>query len=157
MLRRIFSSGLFAFYGLFSGWTLVFLLIEIFPGILTVIPLKGIKYYALKKEYVSDLALVFVYRQTNYVFRKTFIGDLYSTGYGLPAQPLDYLATYDRSTGFARIRHKPHTVLPSLETLISNSGKATRKLLPSLESRNRPIRFEYWPRVVWPLSIPGIT
>ena len=94
MLRRIFSLGLFALYGLFSGWILLFLLIEIFPGILTVIPLKEIKYYALKKEYVSDPALVFTYRQTNYAYRKSFIGDLYSTGYGLPAQPLDYLATY---------------------------------------------------------------
>jgi SGNH hydrolase-like domain, acetyltransferase AlgX len=95
MLRRIFSSGLFAFYGLVSGWTLFFLLIEFFPGILTAIPLQEIKYYALKKQYLSDPALVFVYRQTNYVYRKSFVGDLYSTGYGLPAQPVDYVSTYD--------------------------------------------------------------
>jgi hypothetical protein len=93
-VRRTFRSGLFTLYSIVLGWILVFLLIELFPGILTIIPLKDIKYYALKKEYVSDPALVFVYRQTNYVHRTSFVGDLYSPAYGIPAQPVDYVATY---------------------------------------------------------------
>ena len=93
-MKQLFSWGMCALSSLVSGWILVFLFIELFPGILAVIPFQEIKYYALKKEYISDPTLVFTYRQTNYAYRKSFIGDLYSTGYGLPAQPVDYLATY---------------------------------------------------------------
>jgi hypothetical protein len=94
MLRRIFCAGLFTVYSIVLAWTFIFSLIELFPAILTVIPLNEIKYYALKKTYVSDPELVFVYRETGYVHTTSFVGDLYSADYGIPARAVDYVATY---------------------------------------------------------------
>src|SRR5688572_4256869 len=94
MLRKIFCAGLFTLYSIVLAWTLIFSLIELFPAILTIIPLNEIKYYAWKKTYVSDPELVFVYRQTDYVHTTSFVGDLYSADYGIPAQAVDYVATY---------------------------------------------------------------
>lgn len=101
MPRRILRSALFTVYSVVFGWLLAFLSIELFPAVLNIIPLQQIKYYALKKEYVSDPALVFTYRQTNYTYRKSLMGDLYSTGYGIPAEPVRYVASYNED-GFRK-------------------------------------------------------
>lgn len=95
MLRKFVKLGLFTIYSLSLGCMLFLLLIEIFPDILTVLPLQGIQYYALKSNYVSDPELVFVYRQTNTVKRSKFVGDSYKPEYGVPPESIDYVATYD--------------------------------------------------------------
>jgi hypothetical protein len=110
MLRNVFRSGVFTLYSIVFGWILVFLLIELFPGILTIIPLKDIKYYALKKEYVSDPTLVFVYRQTNYVHRASFVGDLFSPDYKIPVEAVDYVATYNEHGFRKNSSHPPYDI-----------------------------------------------
>jgi hypothetical protein len=101
MLRKLLSLVLFSIYGIVGGWILLFLLVEFIPGILNIIPLQKIQYYAQKIEYVSDPKLVFIYRQSNYVRRVSFVGDLYSPSYGIPVKPVDYVATYD-ANGFRK-------------------------------------------------------
>ena len=86
MLRRFIKLGLLTIYSLAFGGILFFLLIEIFPDMLSVLPLQGIKYYALKSDYVSDPELVFVYRKTDLVKRSRFTGDSFKPEYGIPAQ-----------------------------------------------------------------------
>src|SRR5262245_31623199 len=96
MLRRFFRSCLFTIYSVSFVWTLFFLLIEMFPDILTIVQLPDIMYYAQKKHYVSDPHLIFVYRNTDYIERRIFTGDLFTPEYGIKAEVMDYVATYNR-------------------------------------------------------------
>ena len=104
MVRRFFRLALFTVYNIVFGSILFFLLIEIFPDILTVVQLQGIEYYALKKKYVSDPHLVF--RRTSYTNRLRFAGDLFKPEYGVKVEKVDYVATYDRD-GFRRNSSEP--------------------------------------------------
>jgi SGNH hydrolase-like domain, acetyltransferase AlgX len=95
LLRRSFGVGLFSIYSIVLGWILVFLLIEFFPDILNVMHLQGVRYYALKKEYISDPQLVFVYRRVNHVYRSSFVGDLFSPDYKVATESIDYVARFN--------------------------------------------------------------
>ena len=91
---------------MFLAWILLFLLIEFDPGILNAIHVGDIRYYALKKGYVSDPHLVFVYRRTNYIFRSSFVGDLFLPDYKIAVEAADYVATYNEY-GFRKNSSSP--------------------------------------------------
>jgi hypothetical protein len=95
MLRRLFQLSFVILYSLVLSGVFSFLLIELFPGILNAISLDHIRYYALKREYVDDPDLVFVYRKKNYVLRSRFSGDLSSPEDGISTQSIDYVATFN--------------------------------------------------------------
>jgi hypothetical protein len=63
-----------------------------------------------KKEYVSDPTLVFVYRQTNYVHRIRFVGDLFSPDYKIPVELVDYAATYNGDGFRKNSSHSPYDI-----------------------------------------------
>ena len=95
LLRKILSYAAVLVYALFFAWVLFFAVAESFPKILNVLPLGGIRYFAIKERYVSDPDLVFVYRKENRVVRQIAVGDLFNSNYGIPAEPRNYTATYE--------------------------------------------------------------
>jgi hypothetical protein len=108
VLVRVLRNGALAAGAALAAWAVVFLTIELFPGWLNRMPLDGITYYSLKRRYVSDPDLVFAYRHTATIRRERsqYVGDLYSPRYGVPAEPFEYVATYDER-GFRRGTSKP--------------------------------------------------
>src|ERR1044072_3087164 len=74
LLRKILSYVAVLVYALFFAWVLFFAVTESFPKILSVLPLGGIRYFAIKERYVSNPDLVFVYRKENRVVRQIAVG-----------------------------------------------------------------------------------
>jgi SGNH hydrolase-like domain, acetyltransferase AlgX len=105
MLPRFFRLALFVVHNIVFGWILFFLVIEIFPDLLTIVQLQGIQYYAMKNKYASDPQLVF--RRTSKTDRRSsYPGDLFKPEYGVQVEPIDYTATYDRH-GFRKNSSEP--------------------------------------------------
>lgn len=83
-----------------TGTTAIAILIavlEAFPGLLAVMPLEQIKYYALKKNYLPDSKLVLVYRDPVSWGKWVYVGkgDLFSSKYGSDTPPIPFAYSYD--------------------------------------------------------------
>jgi hypothetical protein len=91
-----------AAYGIFCIITTTFLLFtifELYPGLLNLINLQEIRYYALKTNYLPDPSLVLVSRRTSYTLTTASKGNLYSSEYGVPVTDIQYVSSYT-DTGF---------------------------------------------------------
>ena len=86
-LKRILRLFSFSLYSLAGGWVLFFLLFETFPSLLNLLPMDDIRYYALKRKYVSDPELVFSYRGFGGGVREHYAyeGDMFTSAYGVPS------------------------------------------------------------------------
>lgn len=79
---------------------MLYSILEFFPGLLNVMNLQQIRYYAQRAEYSPDPSLVFVPRQGERVINSPeFRGDGYSPAYGIQVEPIPYHASYT-SDGF---------------------------------------------------------
>jgi hypothetical protein len=91
-----------AAYGIFCIITISFLLFtafELYPELLNLIDLQGIRYYALKTNYFPDPSLVLVFRRTSFTLTTASKGNLYSSEYGVPVTDIQYVSSYT-DTGF---------------------------------------------------------
>lgn len=74
---------------------LLFGAFEINSGLLDIVDLQYIRYYALRDKYLPDPSLVFVYRHTGVSYKSIFFGDLYSPLYGVEYQETEYVGSYN--------------------------------------------------------------
>jgi hypothetical protein len=134
MLRKLLRIFLFTTYTLSVGWILFFLLIELFPDILTVVQLQGVGYYALKKDYISDPKLIFVHRKTDYVEKLKFTGDSFYPEYGAKVEAIDYMATYDHH-GFRKNSSTPPYDIAVIGDSYIEIGESDEKTFTELLKR----------------------
>ena len=95
-LLRATAAVLFASYLLFSSTLLLFITLELTPSLTRHTILKQIPYFAQKRHYRADPILVFVPREVGHPSRwdTEFIGDQYSSAYGIPQTAIPYHAAY---------------------------------------------------------------
>src|ERR1051325_3081934 len=132
--RRFMRSGFWytavLVYGSLFAWILFFIVVELFPDVLVVLPLNGIRYFAIKGSYVSDPDLVFVYRKPNRAVRRLAAGDLTDKGYGIPVEPVTYVATYQR--GFRKNSSAPPYAVAVAGDSYIEMGESDETTLPEL-------------------------
>ena len=86
--------AIFAVYCFITTTLLLFTILEVFPGILNFINLQGIRYYALKSNYLPDSSLIFVSRRTSYKVTTTSNGNLYRSEYGVSVTAIQDVRSY---------------------------------------------------------------
>jgi hypothetical protein len=86
----------FVLYLLVSSTILLFTVLELAPVLTRYTILKQIPYFAQKRHYRADPILVFVPRELGHPSRwdTEFIGDQYSSAYGVPQSAIPYHAAY---------------------------------------------------------------
>ena len=112
MLLRFGRVLLVAAYTALGASFLLFSLFECFPRLLDVVNLQAIAYYALKRELITDPALVFVLRKVDAVLQTTWWGDQYASAYGVDVVPMPYVATTN-TEGF-----RPNSAGPPYEIVL---------------------------------------
>jgi hypothetical protein len=112
MLWRFGRVLLVVVYASLAASLLLFSLFEAFPSLLDAVNLQAIAYYALKRELLSDPALVFVPRKVNTVLQTTWKGDQYSSEYGGDIVPMPFVATTN-AEGF-----RPNSAGPPYEIVL---------------------------------------
>jgi hypothetical protein len=79
-----------------SSAALFFAVVESLPGLITRLPIRNIRYFAMHGTYRPDPVLVFTYRATAQTSRSLWrIGDLYEPGLGVRTQEVEYVSTRD--------------------------------------------------------------
>ncbi|HEX2055729.1 MAG TPA: hypothetical protein VHF07_04495, partial [Nitrospiraceae bacterium] len=93
---RITALLLFAIYLLFSSTFLLFTVLEFVPSLIKPKIFKQVPYYAQRRHYQPDPTLVFIPSQTGRAsqWNTEFLGDLYSSDYGVPHAAIPYHASY---------------------------------------------------------------
>jgi hypothetical protein len=81
-------------YCIITTTLLLFTIFEVFPEIVNLINLQGIRYYALKTNYLPDSSLVFVPRRTSYKLTTASNGDLYRSEYGVSTTAIRSVRSY---------------------------------------------------------------
>jgi hypothetical protein len=98
LARALLKGLLFVGYLLFAISLLLFALFEVFPGLLDVVNLDSIRYYAQKRGNETDDRLVFRPRLGEFTIDTAFNGDLYDIDPQLrnhvPPAPIRYTASY---------------------------------------------------------------
>lgn len=100
MLRRPRYAGrlllvLMPFTALAVFSFLLFLTLELLPGLIKYMPFSHTHYYWLKTRYVADDELVFRTRPLSNFEAVSFMGDLYRESYRANVKPISYRARYD--------------------------------------------------------------
>jgi hypothetical protein len=107
-LRRTARLILFVFSTCTVSLALGVGVLQAFPDLMTMMAVEKVKYYALKKNYLPDPQLVFVYRDPaswgKWVY--TWPGDEYDPRYGGDAPPVTLAYSYDQN-GFRPNRAGP--------------------------------------------------
>jgi hypothetical protein len=112
MLLRFGRVLLVAAYASLMASLLLFSLFECFPSLLDAVNLQAIAYYALKRELLSDPELVFAPRKVDSVLQTTWMGDQYSSEYGVDVVPMPFVATTN-AEGF-----RPNSAGPPYEIVL---------------------------------------
>jgi SGNH hydrolase-like domain, acetyltransferase AlgX len=86
--------AVFGVYCFITTTLLLFTIFEVFPGALDLINLQGIRYYALKTDYLPDSSLIFVPRRTSYKLTTASNGNLYSSEYGVSVTAIQNVRSY---------------------------------------------------------------
>jgi hypothetical protein len=103
-----------ATYGIFCVVTItlpLFTTFELYPELLNFINLQGIRYYALKTNYLPDSSLVFVLRRTSYKLTTESNGDLYSPEYGVSITAIRSARSYTELGFRVNSSSSPYQVL----------------------------------------------
>jgi hypothetical protein len=103
---RVMRPVFFSAYLLVACSFALYSIFEFIPGLLHVVNLQTIRYYAQRAEYSPDSILVFVPRQPDRVVHAEFQGDGYSPAYGVDVEPIQYHASYT-SDGFRANSSQP--------------------------------------------------
>jgi hypothetical protein len=109
---RVMRCVLFSVYLLVASSFGLYSIFEFFPGLLHVVNLQSVRYYAQRAEYSPDSTLVFVPRQLDRVVHAEFRGDGYSPVYGVDVEPIRYHASYT-SDGF-----RTNSSVPPFDVLV---------------------------------------
>ena len=110
---------LVAAYTFLVASLLLFTMFEYFPRLLDLVNLQSIAYYGLKRELIADPALVFVPRKVDEVLQTTWMGDQYSSKYGVDVSPITYVATTN-AEGF-----RPNSAGPPYEIVLVGDSYLT--------------------------------
>jgi hypothetical protein len=98
-------------YCIITTTLLLFTIFEVFPGILNLINLQGIRYYALKTNYLPDSSLIFVPRRTSYKVTTASNGNLYSSEYGVSVTAIQNVRSYTEMGFRVNSSSPPYQVL----------------------------------------------